>query len=283
VNDCVERLAPLDAAAATELHQRAKRVRRSIVRMIHEVGTGHSGPSLSMVEILVLLYFRHLRVRPSEPSWPNRDRVVLSKGHGAPGLYAVLVEAGYFEHAELSTLRKLGSRLQGHPKADVLPGIDFSTGSLGQGLSVALGIALGMERLRMSSRVFCILGDGELQEGQNWEAAMAAAAFKANRLTAIVDRNGLQGDGRTESVMPLEPLAAKWSAFGWHVQAVPGHDYAALDAALLGAHANGKPSVIVAETTKGRGVGFMEGKLEWHHHPIDAQQLASALSDIESM
>jgi transketolase len=233
-----------------------------------------------MVEVLVALYFRHMRNDPRHPRDPARDRFILSKGHGAPALYATLAEAGYLAHDELLTLRTVGSRLQGHPSALTLPGIDACTGSLGQGLSIGLGLAMALARQGALSRVYCMLGDGELQEGQNWEAAMAAAFYRVGRLIAVVDRNGLQGDGDTESVLALGALEEKWAAFGWHVIVVPGHEFDALDAALSAAAEDPRPSVVIAQTTKGRGVSYMEGVVHWHHHPVSDDELAIALDDI---
>lgn len=261
------------------LEAKAQSIRLSIVESIHAVGTGHAGSSLSMVEILTVLYFRHLKTRPHEPEWPGRDYFVLSKGHGAPGLYATLAEAGYLAKEELLTLRRLGSRLQGHPNAKRLRGIDVSTGSLGQGISNAVGLALGLRHQKLCNRVYCLLGDGELQEGQNWEGFMAAAHYKLSNLTAIIDRNQLQGDGSTEDVMALGDLNAKCRAFGWVVREVNGHDFDALDHALVSPPTNA-PLMILANTIKGRGVSYMEGVTEWHHHPINDEQLQVAIADI---
>ncbi|MBB4636969.1 1-deoxy-D-xylulose-5-phosphate synthase N-terminal domain-containing protein [Longimicrobium terrae] len=271
-------LAPLDAAV---LRRHAREIRRLTLTSIHQAQTGHAGPSLSMVEILTLLYFRHLRYDPRDPRAEWRDRFVLSKGHGAPGLYATLAHAGVLPREELGSLRRLGTRLQGHPNARDLPGVDASTGSLGQGISIALGMALGFRMDGRSNRVFCILGDGELQEGQNWEAAMAAPALAVPNLVAIVDRNGFQSDGPTESIIPLGDLGAKWRAFGWDVHEVDGHDFHALDAALTAARTSPAPSVVVARTIKGKGVSYMEGVTHWHHHPISDPELAAALDEIE--
>jgi transketolase len=267
----------LDTAS---LSRRAARVRRNLLEAIHAVGTGHAGSSLSAVELLLLLYTRHLRVRPGEPDWPERDRLVFSKGHGAPALYAVLAEVGYFPVEELRTLRQMGSRLHGHPVAGTLPGIDVSTGSLGQGLSIAVGMAAGFCLRGSPSRVFCVLGDGELQEGQNWEAIAYAAGRRFPNLVAVVDRNGLQNDGPTEAIHPLEDLAGRFEAFGWAALDVDGHDLAALDGALERAVAEPRPAVVVARTTKGKGVSFMEGVVKWHHHPVSGEELAAALREI---
>lgn len=270
-------LPPLDVEA---MRRHAREIRRLILTSIHHAQTGHAGPSLSMVEILALLYFRHLRYDPREPHAEWRDRMILSKGHGAPGLYATLAHAGVLPVDELLSLRRLGTRLQGHPNARDLPGVDASTGSLGQGISIALGLALGFRMDGRPNHVYCILGDGELQEGQNWEAAMAAPALGVANLTAIVDRNGFQSDGPTELIIPLGDLGAKWRAFGWNAHVVDGHDLAALDQALTAARASAGPTVVVAETVKGKGVSFMEGVTHWHHHPISDAELATALAEV---
>jgi transketolase len=233
-----------------------------------------------MVELLTYLYFVYLRVRPEEPRWPERDYMILSKGHGAPSYYSTLALRGYFPIEELLTLRQLGSRLQGHPNAHHLPAVDVSTGPLGQGLSLAVGLALGWKHQRRGNRVVCLLGDGELQEGQNWEAAMAASAFHLDHLIAVVDRNGLQNDGPTEGIMPLDDLEAKWRAFGFQTISVDGHDFAQIHAAFARAGTAGRPTAIVARTIKGYGVSFMEDVTHWHHHPISNEDLAAALAEI---
>lgn len=260
------------------LRGHARSVRELTLRAIHHAQTGHAGSSLSMVELLTYLYFHHLRIRPEEPRWPDRDRVVLSKGHGAPSYYATLALRGYLPVAELSTLRRLGSRLQGHPHAGLLDAVDVSTGSLGQGLSIAAGLALGLRHQGRASRVVCVLGDGELQEGQNWEAAMTASAFGLDNLVAVVDRNGLQNDGPTERIVPLGDLAQKWKAFGFRTLTVDGHEFRQLHAAFT-EPGDGRPTAVVANTVKGRGVSFMEGVTEWHHHPINDDELVRALAD----
>lgn len=260
----------------------ARDLRRALLRAIHEAQTGHAGSSLSLVEILVSLYFRHLRIDPARPHWEDRDWCLLSKGHGSPALYAALALRGYFGVERLSELRRFGSGLEGHPVAGKLPGVDVSTGSLGQGLSIAAGLAAGFKLQGRSNGVFCIVGDGELQEGQNWEAMNAAAAFRLMNLCCIVDRNRLQNDGPTEEIMPLGDLPARFRAFGWEAIEVDGHDLAELDEALLWARGGAGPRAIVALTVKGRGVSFMEGVVKWHHHPIDPSQLQAALAEIES-
>ena len=260
--------------------EKARQIRISIVGAIHQAGSGHAGSSLSIVDVLAYLYDAVLRYDPRRPDWPERDWVIFSKGHGAPALYATLAHAGFFDVAELPTLRSLGSRLQGHPKAGLLPGVDVSTGSLGQGLSIAVGLALSFRRRGWSNRVFTILGDGEMQEGQNWEAMMAASSWGLDNLVAIVDRNGLQNDGPTEGVIKLSDLAAKARAFDWHADTIDGHDLVAIDGGFREALAAGRPALIVAETIKGKGVSFMEGIVHWHHHPIETPDYAKAVSEL---
>ncbi|MDQ7794216.1 MAG: transketolase [bacterium] len=264
-----------------ELRDLCRRVRIHILRMIGEAGSGHPGGSLSAVEILVSLYFRVLRVKPGEPDWSDRDRFILSKGHAAPALYACLAERGYFDPAELLTLRRTGSRLQGHPDRTLTPGVEASTGSLGQGLSLAVGMALAGQLDGASWRVFTLLGDGESQEGQVWEAAMAAAHYRLENLTAFLDHNRLQIDGPVTEVLSPEPVAEKWEAFGWRVLAVDGHDPAAIIEACR-SPAGGRPTMIVAETVKGKGVSYMEGRAEWHGKAPDAGQLAQALAELRA-
>lgn len=267
----------LDVDALTGL---TRRIRRLILESIHAGQSGHAGPSLSMVEILAVLFSRHRRRHAGYEY--DRDPVVLSKGHGAPGLYAALAAFGELPVEELTTLRGLGSRLQGHPNGRVLPAVDFCTGSLGQGLSLACGFALGARHRGWPHRAFCILGDGELQEGQNWEAAMSVAAWRLGSVTAIVDRNRLQGDGDTEQVMPLADLVGKWRGFGWHAEQVDGHDPVALDEALHGAARDRDiPWVLIAETVKGKGVSYMEHSIAWHHHPLNAHDLSRALAEVD--
>jgi transketolase len=270
----------MDHSTLTGLQHHAAAIRRLIIDSIYKAQTGHAGPSLSLVEVLTLLYFRHMDCSAARPDAPERDRLILSKGHASPVLYATLAHAGYFPLAWLDTLRGHRSALQGHPKAGALPGVEVSTGSLGQGLSIALGLALGLRRQRLPSRVFCIVGDGEMQEGQNWEAMMAAAALGAARLTVIVDRNGLQNDGPTEQVMPLGSLVLKAEAFGWSASEIDGHDFAAIERALLQAQASERPFIIVANTIKGCGVSFMQGSVKWHHHPLSEAEYLLAKSEL---
>jgi transketolase len=263
------------------LRKQAKLVRVEILRMLTLAGSGHTGGSLSAADIVTALYFSKMRYKPDDPGWKERDRFILSKGHAAPLLYAVLAMAGYFDRSVLKTLRKLGSPLQGHPCSRVLPGVEISTGSLGQGLSVSNGIAIGLKMDNLSSRVYCLLGDGEIQEGQVWEAAMTAAHYKLDNLCAIVDLNGLQIDGPVSKVKAIEPVASKWSAFGWNVIDIDGHDIKEILEALNEAETvKGRPSVILAHTIKGKGVSFFEGKVEYHGISPTPEELEKALEEM---
>lgn len=283
------------APTIEDIEAAAKRIRRHIVKMIAAAGSGHPGGSLSAVEILCALYFRILRHNPAQPLWPDRDRFVLSKGHAAPALYAVLAECGYLPIEELMTLRKLGSRLQGHtfsycpPGSNDLstcvqspPGIEASAGSLAQGLSFAIGQALAARLDKRDYRVYCLLGDGELDEGQVWEAAMAAAHHGVDNLVAVVDRNRLQNDGFVDDIMRTDPLDAKWRSFGWNVAQVDGHNLRELIAALERAKTvKGKPGVIIAHTVKGKGVNFMENNPEFHGRAPTKEEEARALVELD--
>lgn len=267
----------------TELERRANDMRIDIVRMIAEAGSGHPGGSLSAADILTALYFGGVMEHdPEHPEREDRDRFILAKGHAAPALYAALAQAGYFPREELMTLRKLGSRLQGHPDSNQVPGVEVSTGSLGQGLSIAAGAAAGLKLDGRAETVFTLLGDGECQEGQVWEAAMFAAHRNLDNLVAIIDRNGLQIDGCTEDVCDPGDLARKFEAFGWNVSEVDGHDIPALVASLSAAKTarNGHPCALVAHTVKGKGVSFMEGQAGWHGKAPNAEQLEQALADL---
>lgn len=258
-----------------------RQVRRDILTMTHAAGSGHPGGSLSAVEILVTLYFDQMHLDPAQPEDPNRDRFLLSKGHAAPVLYSALARRGFFDPAFLPTLRQLDSPLQGHPHREKLPGLDCSSGSLGQGLSVANGLALAARRTGRSYRTYCLLGDGEVQEGQIWEAAMTAAQFSLDNVCAVVDDNGVQLDGPTKDIMDVEPLGAKFAAFGWEVLDVDGHSLAALrDAFRIAAATQGRPTVLIAHTVKGKGVSFMEGQAAWHGKAPNDQELAAALAEL---
>ena len=259
-------------ARIKELELIANDIRQTIIKMLVAAGSGHTAGPLGMADIFTLLYFHALRHDPQNPDWPDRDRLVLSNGHICPVLYATMAHRGYMSVNEAeTTLRKFGSRLQGHPHREWLPGLETSSGPLGSGLSQAVGMALAdrMDRGPQSNRFYyCLLGDGELDEGQNWEAIMLAAKEKLHNLIAIVDRNNIQIDGFTEDVMPLEPLAEKWTAFGWHVQEIDGHDMQAINSAIQEAKAVfNRPSVIIAHTIPGRGVEFTERRFEWHGNP----------------
>lgn len=264
-----------------QLADKAKQIRRHIIEMITEAKSGHPGGSLSAVEILTALYFQEMRVDPANPAWPDRDRFVLSKGHAAPVLYATLAERGFFPVEELLTLRKINSRLQGHPDMKKVPGVDMSTGSLGQGISTAIGMALAGQLDHKDYRVFAVLGDGESQEGQVWEAAMAAGHYHLDNLIAFYDHNGLQIDGPCETVMSVEPVADKFRAFGWNVLEIDGHSFSQIFAALEKAKTSrGKPTLIVARTVKGKGVSFMENEVGWHGAPPSREQAEQALAEL---
>jgi transketolase len=272
--------------AATEeqvktLKEKARNVRIDILKMLTECGSGHTGGSLSAADIATALYFYKMKHDPKQPKWKDRDNFILSKGHAAPLLYTVLAHAGYFETTELCTLRKLGSRLQGHPDSKYLPGVEISTGSLGQGLSVANGLALAHKLDKAANRVYALLGDGEIQEGQIWEAAMTAAHYKLDNLCAMVDNNGLQIDGPVAKVMGVEPITDKFRAFGWEVLDINGHDMAQITAALDKAETiKGKPTMIVCRTVKGKGSAVFEGKVEFHGATPTKEQCATALNDL---
>jgi transketolase len=256
-----------------------KDLRKMVLQMIANAGSGHLGASLSVIDILATLYFRKMQHDPKNPNWMERDRLVLSKGHAAPALYAVLAEAGYFPEKELLTLRAQGSRLHGHPDT-ILPGVDVKTGSLGQGLSIATGMAYAAKLDKSSYMIYAILGDGELNEGQIWEAALTAAQYGLDNLVVIVDRNKYQLTGMTEAVKGVEPVADKWRAFGWNVTEVDGHDqFSILDALEFYEHSKGKPSVMIANTTKGKGVSFMEGNKFSRSIP-NQEQLRKALQEL---
>lgn len=268
-------------ANPAELAQLARDFRVSIVEMLTEAKSGHPGGSLSAIDVLTVLWYSEMRgVKSAKELSSDRDRFVLSKGHGVPALYAILAQKGFIETRELATLRKTGSRLQGHPDRVRLPIVEASTGSLGQGLSVAQGLALALRMDGKSSKVFCLLGDGEIQEGQVWEAALSAPKFGLTNLCAIIDANNGQIDGKVEDVMPLEPLGAKWRDFGWEVFEVDGHDLAALQKTFTQARQAKRPQLVIARTVKGKGVSFMEGKIEWHGVAPKPDELARAKAEI---
>lgn len=264
------------------LKEQAKEIRRDIVKMIGQAKSGHPGGSLSATDIVTYLYFEEMNIDPKNPKWEDRDRFVLSKGHAAPVLYAALAHKGFFPVEELATLRKIGSHLQGHPDMNKVPGVDMSTGSLGTGISAAVGMALACKMDQKANYVYSVLGDGEIQEGQVWEAAMAAAHYKLDNLIAFVDNNTLQIDGNIDDVMSPNPIDEKFRAFGWHVQVIDGHDFAQIAAAVKAAkEVKGQPSMIVAKTVKGKGVSYMENQAGWHGSAPNEEQVAQALTDLD--
>ena len=263
------------------LGKKANIVRQDIINMLTESSSGHPGGSLSCTDILVTLYFNEMRYDVKNPNDENRDRFVLSKGHAAPALYATLSEAGFFPKEELMTLRKINSKLQGHPNMNYVPGVDMSTGSLGQGISTAVGMALAGKLDKKNYRVYTILGDGELEEGQVWEAAMSAAHYKLDNLTAFVDYNGLQIDGNVTDVMNPEPITNKFEAFNWNVISIDGHNYEEIISAINEAkNVKDKPTVIVCKTVKGKGVSFMENQCGWHGTAPNREQCEAAIKEL---
>ena len=270
------------SASPAALAAAAKKIRRHIVTMTGTAGSGHPGGSLSAVEIVTTLYFKMMRHKPHDPHWPDRDRFILSKGHAAPLLYATLAECGYLPVSELCTLRQMDSLLQGHTDCNLTPGVEMSAGALGQGLSFALGVALAGRLDKKDYRVYALLGDGECDEGQVWEAAMASAHFKADNLVAIVDNNGQQIDGWNRDVMNLEPFPDKWQAFGWQVIEVDGHNFSQLTQAFKKAkQIKGQPTVIIAHTVKGKGVSFMENNPDFHGAAPNAIEVDLAMKELE--
>lgn len=275
-------LALAPSLSLEEMAATAKKLRRHVITMIGKAGSGHPGGSLSAAEIITALYFKVLRHDPANPRWAERDRFILSKGHAAPILYAALAERGYFPGEELATLRTLGSCLQGHCDMTATRGVEMSSGSLGQGLSFGIGIALAGRLNARDYRVYVLLGDGECDEGQVWEAAMASAHFKLDNLVAIVDHNELQIDGWNRDVMNLEPLPEKWEAFGWHTIEVNGHDLSQLIAAFDEAkRVRGKPTAIIAHTIKGKGVSFMENNVDFHGKAPTPAEMEKALEELK--
>jgi len=264
-----------------ELQELGRHMRRDIIRMLTEAESGHPGGSLSAVEIITYLYFKEMKINPEDPNWVERDRFVLGKGHAAPALYSALAKRGFFPQEELMTLRKINSRLQGHPDMRKVPGVDMSTGSLGQGLSAAVGMALAGKLDKKDYRVFVVLGDGEIEEGQVWEAAMAAAHYKLDNIIAFLDHNGLQIDGPITEVMSSEPIDEKFKAFGWNVVKIDGHSYSDIADALDSAKdVKDKPTMIIAETVKGKGVSFMENQVGWHGVAPNEEQAKRALVEL---
>ena len=271
----------MDKTEIDRLERIARQVRIDIVKLIAAGGSGHPGGSLSATDILTALYFQIMRIDPERPDWEDRDRFILSKGHAAPALYAVLAERGYFPVDWLWTFSGDGSRLQKHPDMKLVPGVEISTGALGIGLSVAIGVALDGRLRGKDYNVYAMIGDGESDEGQIWEAAMCGAHFHIGNITAFLDYNGLQVDGTTDQIMGLSPLSDKWQAFGWHVVEVDGHDMSQILAAVAEAHSVAdKPSMIIAKTIKGKGMSFIENRVEWHAGSFTADQEKQAMTDL---
>lgn len=272
----------LDDRSAQELQRIAARIRKLTLETVHDAGAGHTGGSLSIADTLAVLYWRILKIDPTRPEWEERDRFVLSKGHAAVGLYAALATRGYFPEAMMVEFDHAGGHLPGHPDMHKTPGVDMSTGSLGQGLSVGIGMAMGARRRGIDCHAVVMVGDGEMQEGQIWEAIMYAGFKRVDRLLGIVDANGLQLTGNTNEVLDLEPLAEKIAGFGWHVCECDGHDVCSLDDALSKAKAvTGRPAMVIARTVKGHGVSFIAGRVEWHAKAPTAEQLAEAIRELE--
>ena len=263
------------------LEKKALGFRRDILEMTYAAGSGHPGGSLSAIDIITVLYLHAMRIDSKNPHWPDRDRFVLSKGHCVPALYAVLADLGFFPREELLRLRKLGCMLQGHPDMVMTPGVEMSTGSLGQGLSVSCGMALAARLDAKDYRVYCMIGDGESQEGNIWAGAMLAAHKRLSNLTGILDRNGLQIDGTTEHIMSLEPLSEKWRSFGWNVLEIDGHDISQIISALeLAKETKDKPTMIVAKTVKGKGISFMENQLAYHGRALTSEEMDRAREEL---
>ncbi len=266
-----------------KLEEKAREIRKEIVKMLNKAGSGHTGGSMSLGEILSVLYFHYLQLDPDNPEDPGRDRLVLSKGHAIPAVYAALALKGFFGLEKLSTLRQVGSILQGHPDMTKTPGVEMTTGSLGQGLSAANGMALAAKLDKRDLKVVAILGDGEIQEGQIWEAAMTASHYELDNLIGILDYNGLQIDGDVEKVMDPTPINEKWKAFGWHVIEIDGHNIEEIYSALReGEKVEKKPTMIVANTIKGKGVSFMENDVGWHGKGPSDEELEKALEELEA-
>ena len=273
----------MDDKLKQQLEIAATKVRMGVIEGVHAAKAGHPGGSLSVADTLTYLYMHRMNVDPSDPECPTRDRLVLSKGHTAPALNAVLAQRGFFPEEELKTLRKIGSRLQGHPVRGKTPGVDMSTGSLGQGISAACGMALSGKISCDAYKVYAILGDGEIQEGQVWEAAMFAAHYKLDNLVAVVDNNGLQIDGKVSDVMSPYPIDQKFEAFGWHVININGHDFNEIEKAFNEAETvTGKPTVIIQRSVKGKGVSFMENQVGWHGKAPNDEEYAKAMEELKA-
>lgn len=270
----------------TQIEKKANDIRKDIITMLEAAGSGHSAGPLGLADIFAALYFNILNIRPQEPEWADRDVFFLSNGHCVPVQYAAMAEAGFFELSELTTLRKFGSRLQGHPEREKLPGLENTSGPLGSGLSQAAGYAYSLQYLDENPQrfVYTVMGDGELNEGNIWEAAMFAGKYKLSQLVAFVDRNNIQIDGTTEDVMPLEDLRGKWESFGWHVLEIDGHNVESIiDAASQARAISNRPTVIISHTIPGKGVDFMEYNYKWHGMPPNAEQAKEALEDLRTL
>lgn len=270
----------------TQLQQKANQIRKDIITMLEAAGSGHSAGPLGLAEIVTTLYFDSMNLRPDEPEWNERDYFFLSNGHTVPVQYAVMAERGYFPKNELLTLRKFGSRLQGHPERTKLPGLENTSGPLGSGLSQAAGVAYTLQHIEAQPHrfVYVVTGDGELNEGNIWEAAMFAGKYKLSQLIVFIDRNNIQIDGNTEDVMPLEDLAGKWKAFGWHVQEIDGHNVESIqDSVSMAKAISNRPSVIIAHTIPGKGVDFMEYDYRWHGAPPNHEQAKDALKKLRTL
>ena len=268
----------------TELKRIATNIRMSVIEAVSAAGSGHPGGSLSIAEIMAYLYFQEMNIDPANPKNPDRDRFVMSKGHCSPGLYATLAERGFFPKADLTGFRQASSYLEGHPNMNKVPGVDMSTGSLGQGISAAVGMALAGKLDKKDYRVYAVLGDGELDEGEVWEATMSAAHFGLDNLTAFVDWNGLQIDGDIKKVMNPEPIADKFCAFRWNVISIDAHDFAQIESAMAAAKAHkGAPTMIVAQSVKGKGVSFMENQASWHGTAPKKEQRDQAIAELEAV
>lgn len=272
----------MDSLKKKELMKKATDVRIGIIEGVHAAKSGHPGGSLSIAEILTYLYFEYMNINPENPKDENRDRFVLSKGHAAPALYSVLANRGYFDVSELKTLRHIGSFLQGHPDMKHIPGVDMSSGSLGQGISAACGMALSAKHFKNNFKVFTILGDGELEEGQVWEAAMFAGNKGLDNLTAFIDLNNLQIDGTIDEVNSAKPVDKKFEAFNWHTITIDGHDFEQIEAALKEAETVNKPVAIIANTVKGKGVSFMENQVSWHGSAPNDEQYEIAMNELKA-
>jgi transketolase len=268
-------------ATILELEKRARAIRRAVIDMIYGVGSGHPGGSLSCTDILTALFFHQMRLDPARPDWSDRDRLILSKGHGAPALYASLAQRGFFPEAELSTFRQLDSRLQGHPDRNKTPGVEMTAGALGHGPSIGSGLALAARLNGQDYRTYVVLGDGEIQAGVAWEGAMTAAKYKLDNLTAILDFNGVQLDGMVADIMPLGSVADKWRSFGWHVKEIDGHNMRQILEALDEVRKiHSQPTIIIAHTIKGKGVSYMENKNIWHGRAPTPQEYEQAMAEL---